>query len=341
MSEDIDWKDIESKAASGKDAKIKPQLVLDLLQELRSAEKDRDAAKSEVTKMQDDFNTQSAQLEKLGEELKTASKAAMPSDELTSLKNKVSTLEQENASKAQFIAQLEQDVADARNKVEEVQGKATEGEEAGGKIQELESKIGEKDQEISGLKDQLKELDDMKAELDRLKEVGGRTNPDFEKEKEDFEAEKKTLFKEMEDFEVNLRQEMEKKDEKIKELEDRLNAQEVAGPPTTGTARQRFAKAGDEDEEQGEESMTSRPVLEKVSSRKPAGGSDFAFPGTGPSAEVTTLETGDQRIVCPKCGNTKVKVEKDRSRVLSYIGGVPYYAKKYICPKCTFEFRVD
>ena len=70
MSEDIDWKDIEAKAASGKEAKIKPQLVLDLLQELRTAEKDRDLAKNESTKMQDDFNKQSAQLEKLGDDLK-------------------------------------------------------------------------------------------------------------------------------------------------------------------------------------------------------------------------------------------------------------------------------
>ena len=329
MSEDIDWKDIESKAAAGKDAKIKPQLILDLLQELRTAEKDRDLAKNEVTKMQQDFNKQSAQLEKLGNDLKKASKAAIPSEELTSLKNKIATLEQDNKSKADFIAQLEQDVASARTKMEEVQGKASEGEEASTKIQELESQTSEKDQEISDLKDKLKELDDVKSELEQLKASGG-TNPDFEKEKADFETEKKSLFKEMEDFEVNLRQEMEKKDEKIKELEDRLKSQEEGGAPVAEPSRPTFARTEGEEEE---------PAI--TPSRKAAAGRDFSYPGTGPSAEVTSLETGDQRIVCPKCGNTKVKVEKDRSRVLSYIGGVPYYAKKYICPKCTFEFRVD
>ena len=343
MSEDIDWKDLESKVAAGKEAKIKPQLVLDLLQELRTAEKDRDLAKNEVTKMQQDFNKQSAQLEKLGEDLKKASKAAVPSDELTSLKNKISTLEQDSKSKAQFIAQLEQDVASARKKMEEVQGKATEAEDASGKIQELESQVTVKDQEIATLKDQLKELDDVKAELDQLKGESKEPaiNPDFEKEKADFEEEKKTLFKEMEDFEVNLRQEMEKKDEKIKELETQLKAQEETESSAPARPPKGFASTRDEEERPSTEGMLAKIGAEKESSRKPAAGRDFAFPGTGYSTEVSPMETGDQRIVCPKCGNTKVKVESDRSRVLSYIGGVPYYAKKYACKKCMFEFRVD
>ena len=49
MSEDIDWKDLEAKSAVGKDVKIKPQLVIDLLQELRTAEKDRDQREGRIS----------------------------------------------------------------------------------------------------------------------------------------------------------------------------------------------------------------------------------------------------------------------------------------------------
>jgi len=156
----INWEDLEAKAASGKEVKLEPQLVLDLLQELRLAEKDRDGAKLEIDKMLEHFNIQSTQLEKLREELENARMVSTNSDELASLKKKISALEQSNNSKDQFIAQLEQDVTDVRKRLEEGQGKRTEAEDAAARIQELEFQLNEKDQEIANLKNQLKETND-------------------------------------------------------------------------------------------------------------------------------------------------------------------------------------
>jgi len=70
-------------------------------------------------------------------------------------------------------------------------------------------------------------------------------------------------------------------------------------------------------------------------------GKDFAYPGVGGKADVITPASTESRIICPKCSSTSVRVESDRSRVLSYMGGVPMYAKKYVCRKCMYDFRVD
>nr|MDO8113003.1 hypothetical protein [Candidatus Sigynarchaeota archaeon] len=340
MSDEIDWKDVEAKAAAGKETKILAQRVLDLLQEIRTAEKDRDLARNEINKMQQDFNLQSAQLEKLGQELKKASKVAVPTSEVTELKNKIATMDADNKSKSQFIAQLEKDVTDARNKMEEVKGKAKAGEGADAKIKDLESKLGEKEKEIADLQDKVKDIDALKSEFDKVKAsfAAAPGLEAFEKEKADFESEKKKLFKEMEDFEVSLRMEMEQKDQKIKELEDQvkeLKEHPVAAPSMVA------ARAAEPALRPSKESLIAKLGLERVEPKRMPAGKDFAFPGVGEKTEVAPMASGDQRVVCPKCGNTNVKVESDRSRVLSYMGGVPYYAKKYVCKKCATDFRVD
>jgi chromosome segregation ATPase len=46
----------------------------------------------------------------------------------------------------------------------------------------------------------------------------------------------------------------------------------------------------------------------------------------------------DSRIICPMCGNIDIKNVEDKTRVLSYVGHVPIYAKKHICKKCSYEF---
>ena len=46
----------------------------------------------------------------------------------------------------------------------------------------------------------------------------------------------------------------------------------------------------------------------------------------------------DTRIICPMCGNIDIKTVEDKSSVLSYVGHIPIYSKKYICKKCSYEF---
>ena len=48
----------------------------------------------------------------------------------------------------------------------------------------------------------------------------------------------------------------------------------------------------------------------------------------------------DSRIKCPRCDAVGKYVKKvdDKNKVLSRIGNIPMYAKKYICKKCTYEW---
>ena len=58
-----------------------------------------------------------------------------------------------------------------------------------------------------------------------------------------------------------------------------------------------------------------------------------------PSESVGGFES-EQRKICPKCGAVgyDIKVIEDKSKILSYIGNKPMYAKKSVCKKCGQEF---
>ncbi|MFX1237090.1 MAG: hypothetical protein ACFE8P_05150, partial [Promethearchaeota archaeon] len=45
----------------------------------------------------------------------------------------------------------------------------------------------------------------------------------------------------------------------------------------------------------------------------------------------------DGRRVCPDCGNTTFNQVEDKSQILSMMGGIKIYAKKYVCKKCGKE----
>jgi len=48
----------------------------------------------------------------------------------------------------------------------------------------------------------------------------------------------------------------------------------------------------------------------------------------------------DERTTCPMCGSVgrDVKQIEDKTKVLSYVGHIPMYAKKHVCKKCGYEF---
>ena len=47
--------------------------------------------------------------------------------------------------------------------------------------------------------------------------------------------------------------------------------------------------------------------------------------------------TSENRIICPKCGNSRVKEIPDKSRVIAYIPS-PVYGKKFQCSRCKHEW---
>jgi uncharacterized coiled-coil protein SlyX len=48
----------------------------------------------------------------------------------------------------------------------------------------------------------------------------------------------------------------------------------------------------------------------------------------------------EERITCPMCGavGQNIKSVEDKTRILSYVGHIPMYAKKNVCKKCGYEF---
>ncbi len=50
--------------------------------------------------------------------------------------------------------------------------------------------------------------------------------------------------------------------------------------------------------------------------------------------------SSEERITCPMCSavGSNIKQVEDKTKVLSYIGHIPMYAKKNICKKCGYEF---
>ncbi|UCD00743.1 MAG: hypothetical protein JSV23_07580 [Promethearchaeota archaeon] len=53
-----------------------------------------------------------------------------------------------------------------------------------------------------------------------------------------------------------------------------------------------------------------------------------------------TEYTSEERLICPKCGarGRDLKVEEDKSKVLSYVGHSPLYSHINVCKKCGYKF---
>ena len=59
------------------------------------------------------------------------------------------------------------------------------------------------------------------------------------------------------------------------------------------------------------------------------------------SHEIFASDTsGGERLKCPKCGaaGKDIKLVKDKTKPLSYVGNMPMYAKIKVCKKCRHQF---
>ena len=57
--------------------------------------------------------------------------------------------------------------------------------------------------------------------------------------------------------------------------------------------------------------------------------------------EMDSISEGDEhRTKCLNCGavGKNIKIVEDKTKVLSYMGNIPMYAKKHVCKKCGYEF---
>ncbi|MHA1474464.1 MAG: hypothetical protein ACTSQ5_04685 [Promethearchaeota archaeon] len=57
-----------------------------------------------------------------------------------------------------------------------------------------------------------------------------------------------------------------------------------------------------------------------------------------PVPDVSSYEL-DARVTCPMCAGTEIKDVEDKTKVLSYVGHMPMYARKHACKKCGYEWQ--
>lgn len=59
-----------------------------------------------------------------------------------------------------------------------------------------------------------------------------------------------------------------------------------------------------------------------------------------PPEMLTDDITTEGRIKCVRCGavGKDIKGVEDKSKILSYMGNIPMYARKHVCKKCGYEF---
>ncbi len=191
-------------------------------------------------------------------------------------------------------------------------------------IVELKNILETKDEEIANL---AKSKDEMSAELEearsKLSDLDSKAG-DVEKLNSEVYDLKKTVTLKVEEInklkaEVDdskpkvaeltknneeLKKGIAEKESKIKELTDALAEKE---------------KAFDD-----QKSKLEQADLE-LSTLKPAAPTEY---------------TSEERLVCPSCGakGRDLKVEEDKSKVLSYVGHTPMYAKINVCKKCGYKF---
>ena len=187
-------------------------------------------------------------------------------------------------------------------------------DEATAEVSELKENLAKKDEELAGL---AKERDELNSKYEgKVTELESKSNKFNNLNTEVFDLKKTFTLK---DDEINaLKAQIEdltkkneestnsltEKDTKIKELNDALAKND-------NIIEAQNAKIG--------EAETELTVL------KPA---------------APTQYISEERLMCPSCGavGKDIKAEEDKTKVLSYVGHTPMYAKKNVCKKCGYEF---
>ena len=185
----------------------------------------------------------------------------------------------------------------------------------------LQHKVDEAEEEVSVAKDQLakkqEELVNLAKERDELNsKYEGKVNEleGLKKEVDEVkssisskESEINTLKAQIED--LNKKNEevtnsLTEKDSKIKELNDAL------------AEKDKIIDAQNAKIEDSEKELTAL---------KP---------------QAPTTYTSEDRLMCPSCGavGRDIKAEEDKTKILSYVGHTPMYAKKNVCKKCGYSF---
>ena len=167
----------------------------------------------------------------------------------------------------------------------------------------MSSELEEARNKLSDLESKASNLERLNSEVYDLKKTITLKDEEINKlttEVDGFKPKVAELNKNNEELKNSIAE----KDSKIKELTDALIEKE---------------KAFNEQESRLEKAETELSTLQPV---------------------APTEYTSEERLVCPSCGSKgkDLKVEEDKSKVLSYVGHSPLYAKVNVCKKCGYKF---
>ncbi len=239
-------------------------------------------------------------------------------DKIDSLKEKL-TAKTDNLYQTEKIVDKKNDIIRALNlEIENLQNDLGESDS---KVSELENLLEEKElkllevsraseQEISSINSELKSAHDKISELqDNLDHSTSQI------ESKDKEISKLTaVFEELDMERSALNSKLSEVKELLLQKESRFKA---------------LTNALDEKDHKLEAQSIRLEELEKdLEDLKPPEIGELAF----------SYET---RITCPKCDavGKDIRTVEDKDTVLSYIGNIPMYAKKYVCKSCGYDWK--
>lgn len=205
-------------------------------------------------------------------------------------------------------------------------------------VKDLQSKVDSYETEISELKKILEEKDGIIASLAKTKDEMNSELEGLRGKLTDLES--KAVNLEKLDSEVyDLKKTITLKDEEINKLTAEVDGSKPKVAELTKNneeLKKTIAEKASKIKELTDALTEKEKAFDEQKSRLEKAETELS--ALQPAAP--TEYTSEERLVCPSCGSRgkDLKVEEDKSKVLSYVGHSPLYAKINVCKKCGYKF---
>ncbi len=231
------------------------------------------------------------------------------------------------------IAELEANLHETRTDLEDVK---KELNTSNMKIQDLDADL----QETASLRNQIeitlqekdtleRDFNEMKASVAKLQQAEG-VNQTLSSDLEAAQEQIKYLNEKADE----IRDLTAKNTDFLKQIDD-LNAELTAKNSTLENLKERL----DQLEPQLAESKVKVNELQARVSEKDLSMEELEGKLKDFESPIPDMaDIGEERVTCPMCGAVDVRQVEDKTKVLSYVGHIPIYAKKNQCRKCGYEF---
>ncbi|NMC08457.1 MAG: hypothetical protein GYA24_24830 [Candidatus Lokiarchaeota archaeon] len=320
----IDWTKIEAKP--DKEAKVMGQVLLDFRAKVQDQTIEINNLHSENEKLVNEKRSLAGQLQGANQSIATLDAKVKELDQKlnTTTIAKDGQIQQITRDRDSIKASLEANIKGLEGEIAALKGQveALTGEKTGllgekdnlnskvamleQKVQSLESQLGQATQSGDSLSGQVAELQKQVADLTGQLGAAKTTISQKEANITALEGAKNQLTAEVGELKA-----------KISSLENTIAAKDAEIQKATAQLEELNTKIASQQSTISEQEA-------KIKELEPA----------TPESEFAS----DSRIICPMCGNIDIKNVEDKTRVLSYVGHVPIYAKKHICKKCSYEF---